>query len=281
MRQFVADACHELRTPLTSIRGFAEFYRQDAATPTTDAADAADRGRGRPDGPARRGPAAARPAGPAAAAGAAPGRPAALAADAVHDARVLAPDRDDRAGRSRATRPLDRLRRRGTAAPGRRQPDDQRARPTPRPGTADHRTRPAAGDGDGRSSRSPTTGPASPPSRPSGSSSASTAPTRPAGGRRRQRPRPGDRGALVEAHGGDGGRGVRRPARARRSASPSRSPPRPADGQAHGWLWAAAGDRSRGPARPLPRDAATRRCHETLPGPNPAEIQIVRHRKWR
>ncbi len=32
MRQFVADASHELRTPLTSIRGFAELYRQGAAT---------------------------------------------------------------------------------------------------------------------------------------------------------------------------------------------------------------------------------------------------------
>ena len=28
MRQFVADASHELRTPLTTIRGFAELYRQ-------------------------------------------------------------------------------------------------------------------------------------------------------------------------------------------------------------------------------------------------------------
>jgi signal transduction histidine kinase len=34
MRRFVADASHELRTPLTSIRGFAELYRQGAvATP--------------------------------------------------------------------------------------------------------------------------------------------------------------------------------------------------------------------------------------------------------
>jgi len=32
MRQFVADASHELRTPLTTIRGFAELYRQGAAT---------------------------------------------------------------------------------------------------------------------------------------------------------------------------------------------------------------------------------------------------------
>lgn len=32
MRRFVADASHELRTPLTSIRGYAELYRQGAAT---------------------------------------------------------------------------------------------------------------------------------------------------------------------------------------------------------------------------------------------------------
>ncbi|WP_308250414.1 sensor histidine kinase [Sphaerisporangium fuscum] len=31
MRRFVADASHELRTPLTSIRGYAEFYRQNPA----------------------------------------------------------------------------------------------------------------------------------------------------------------------------------------------------------------------------------------------------------
>ncbi|GII65206.1 two-component sensor histidine kinase [Sphaerisporangium krabiense] len=29
MRRFIADASHELRTPLTSIRGYAEFYRQN------------------------------------------------------------------------------------------------------------------------------------------------------------------------------------------------------------------------------------------------------------
>src|SRR5262249_19181660 len=28
MRRFIADASHELRTPLTAIRGFAEYYRQ-------------------------------------------------------------------------------------------------------------------------------------------------------------------------------------------------------------------------------------------------------------
>ena len=32
MRQFVADASHELRTPLTAIRGFAEYYRQRGGT---------------------------------------------------------------------------------------------------------------------------------------------------------------------------------------------------------------------------------------------------------
>ena len=32
MRRFVADASHELRTPLTAIRGFAEYYRQRGGT---------------------------------------------------------------------------------------------------------------------------------------------------------------------------------------------------------------------------------------------------------
>jgi two-component system OmpR family sensor kinase len=39
MRQFVADASHELRTPLTSIRGFAELYRQGAASDPAATAD--------------------------------------------------------------------------------------------------------------------------------------------------------------------------------------------------------------------------------------------------
>lgn len=34
MRRFVADASHELRTPLATIRGFAELYRQGASTDT-------------------------------------------------------------------------------------------------------------------------------------------------------------------------------------------------------------------------------------------------------
>jgi two-component system, OmpR family, sensor kinase len=36
LRRFVADASHELRTPLTSIRGYAELYRQGAATSAED-----------------------------------------------------------------------------------------------------------------------------------------------------------------------------------------------------------------------------------------------------
>jgi two-component system OmpR family sensor kinase len=36
MRQFVADASHELRTPLASIRGFAELYRQGAVPEPAD-----------------------------------------------------------------------------------------------------------------------------------------------------------------------------------------------------------------------------------------------------
>jgi two-component system OmpR family sensor kinase len=38
MRQFVADASHELRTPLTTIRGFAELYRQGAVVEPEDTA---------------------------------------------------------------------------------------------------------------------------------------------------------------------------------------------------------------------------------------------------
>jgi signal transduction histidine kinase len=36
MRRFIADASHELRTPLTSIRGFAELYRQGAVRTEED-----------------------------------------------------------------------------------------------------------------------------------------------------------------------------------------------------------------------------------------------------
>jgi two-component system, OmpR family, sensor kinase len=36
MRRFIADASHELRTPLTAIRGFAEYYRQRGGVATGD-----------------------------------------------------------------------------------------------------------------------------------------------------------------------------------------------------------------------------------------------------
>ncbi|MDF5757790.1 ATP-binding protein [Spongiactinospora sp. TRM90649] len=93
MRRFVADASHELRTPLTSIRGFAEFYRQN---PEGDPAVLLRRVE---DEAARMGllvddllllarldrqrPLATDPV-----------DLLALAADAVHDARILAPDRE-------------------------------------------------------------------------------------------------------------------------------------------------------------------------------------------
>jgi len=49
MRQFVADASHELRTPLTAIRGFAEYYRQRGGirTAADDAAAATANGKGK------------------------------------------------------------------------------------------------------------------------------------------------------------------------------------------------------------------------------------------
>jgi two-component system OmpR family sensor kinase len=39
MRRFIADASHELRTPLTTIRGFAEYYRQRGGLSRTDRGD--------------------------------------------------------------------------------------------------------------------------------------------------------------------------------------------------------------------------------------------------
>ena len=53
MRRFIADASHELRTPLTAIRGFAEYYRQRGGlVPHWDksaSASADTAGRGAPD----------------------------------------------------------------------------------------------------------------------------------------------------------------------------------------------------------------------------------------
>ncbi|WP_433382419.1 HAMP domain-containing sensor histidine kinase [Streptosporangium sp. CA-115845] len=93
MRRFVADASHELRTPLTSIRGFAEFYRQG---PGIDAAPLMRRVESeavrmgllvddllmlaRMD---QQRPLVMRPV-----------DLLAIAADAVHDARILVPERE-------------------------------------------------------------------------------------------------------------------------------------------------------------------------------------------
>ncbi|MEO3809425.1 HAMP domain-containing sensor histidine kinase [Sphaerisporangium sp. B11E5] len=93
MRRFIADASHELRTPLTSIRGFAEFYRQNPA------GDPARLMRRVEDAAARMGvlvedllllarldqqrPVSVHPV-----------DLLALAADAVQDTRILAPDRE-------------------------------------------------------------------------------------------------------------------------------------------------------------------------------------------
>src|SRR5215218_10797015 len=95
MRRFVADASHELRTPLTTIRGFAELYRQGAAR---DPAELDRLMRRIEDQAARMGllvedllllarldqqrPLDRHPV-----------DLLALAADAVHDARAVAPDR--------------------------------------------------------------------------------------------------------------------------------------------------------------------------------------------
>ena len=95
MRQFVADASHELRTPLTTIRGFAELYRQGAVKDPDDVAKLVRRIE---DEAARMGllvedllllarldqqrPLARQPI-----------DLLSLAADAVHDARLLAPAR--------------------------------------------------------------------------------------------------------------------------------------------------------------------------------------------
>jgi two-component system OmpR family sensor kinase len=51
MRQFVADASHELRTPLTAIRGFAEYYRQRGGVAVGEAAQAASTTSGESTGP--------------------------------------------------------------------------------------------------------------------------------------------------------------------------------------------------------------------------------------
>jgi two-component system OmpR family sensor kinase len=62
MRQFVADASHELRTPLTAIRGFAEYYRQRGGV--VDASPDAGDARGQSANGADTGPSVRLPADP-------------------------------------------------------------------------------------------------------------------------------------------------------------------------------------------------------------------------
>jgi two-component system OmpR family sensor kinase len=96
LRRFIADASHELRTPLVSIRGYAELYRMGVAREAEDVAKAMRRIE---DEAARMGvlvedlltlarldEVRAAPHGPV--------DLAALASDAVDDARVTAPDRE-------------------------------------------------------------------------------------------------------------------------------------------------------------------------------------------
>jgi two-component system, OmpR family, sensor kinase len=98
MRRFVGDASHELRTPLAAVRGFAELYRQGAVREPDDVARAFGRieqesarmgglvedlltlARLDEQRPLRREPVDL----------------LVLAADAVHDAQALAPDREVR-----------------------------------------------------------------------------------------------------------------------------------------------------------------------------------------
>ncbi|WP_344877700.1 HAMP domain-containing sensor histidine kinase [Nonomuraea antimicrobica] len=92
MRQFVGDASHELRTPLTSIRGFAEYARQNPQADPAELMQRVEQAAGRmsvlvddllllarvdQQRPLRMQPVDM----------------LALAADAVQDARILAPDR--------------------------------------------------------------------------------------------------------------------------------------------------------------------------------------------
>ena len=146
LRRFLADASHELRTPLASIRGYAELFRIGAAR---DPADVEKAMRRIEDEAARMGvlvedlltlarldevrdPVRQ------------PVDVAALARDAVDDARATAPDRDDRARRRAGRR---RPRRPAPAAPGAGQPAAQRARAH----AAGHADR-----GRGRARRAPT-----------------------------------------------------------------------------------------------------------------------------
>jgi two-component system OmpR family sensor kinase len=92
MREFVGDASHELRTPLTSIRGFAEYARQNTGADPAELMQRVEKAAGRMSllvddllllaRVDQQRPLQMRPV-----------DMLALAADAVQDARILAPDR--------------------------------------------------------------------------------------------------------------------------------------------------------------------------------------------
>ncbi|WP_188194316.1 sensor histidine kinase [Nonomuraea sp. SYSU D8015] len=92
MRQFVGDASHELRTPLTSIRGFAEYSRQNPGADPAELMQRVEKAAGRMSllvddllllaRVDQQRPLQMRPV-----------DMLALAADAVQDARILAPER--------------------------------------------------------------------------------------------------------------------------------------------------------------------------------------------
>ncbi|TMR09173.1 HAMP domain-containing histidine kinase [Nonomuraea turkmeniaca] len=92
MRQFVGDASHELRTPLTSIRGFAEYARQNPGADPAELMQRVEKAAGRMSllvddllllaRVDQQRPLEMRPV-----------DMLALAADAVQDARILAPER--------------------------------------------------------------------------------------------------------------------------------------------------------------------------------------------
>ncbi len=178
MRQFVADASHELRTPLAAVRGYAELYRQGAVSDPDDVASAMRRIE---DEAARMGllvedllllarldeerPSRTEPV-----------DLTVLAADAVQDARAIAPDRA-----------VTLLGRSGRLEPTEIAGDERRLRQVITNLTANAVSHTPAGspieivvgstDDRGDASRSATTGPASTPSRPAGSSSGSSGPT--------------------------------------------------------------------------------------------------------
>ena len=219
LRRFLADASHELRTPLASIRGYAELLRIGAAGDELEQQKAMRRIE---DEAARMGVLVEdlltlarldeiRE----------PLREdvdlAALARDAVDDARVTAPDRaieahDDRRRRGRRRSP--------PAAPGAREPDAQRARA--------HAGRDAdRGVGRARRRRAASRGPR-PRTRAATGRRGSVRALLARGGRPRARPRgrrPGPRDRRRDRRGPRRARGRRDGAQAAARASPCACPP--------------------------------------------------------